>query len=117
MSRTPTYLNLPTPPPWLELSRVPTLKVKRAAGSGLTMRCEVPVTMNFVVANANSKAIPRTKIGAAIYFSTQDLYDFVMKQLSSRQRTYMRAASSIGPTLSAGNSSAPQKDLKGGNTW
>ena len=37
--------------------------------------------MNFVVVNANSKAIPRTKIGAAIYFSTQDLYDFVMKRV------------------------------------
>ena len=42
---------------------------------------KVPVTMNFVVVNAYAKRIPRTKIGASIYFSTQDLYDFVMSQV------------------------------------
>ena len=81
MSRTPIYLNLPAPPSWLELSRVPTLKGKRAAWEWINNEMRVPVTMNFVVVNANSKAIPRTKIGAAIYFSTQDLYDFVMKRV------------------------------------
>lgn len=81
MSRTPIYLNLPAPPSWLELSRVPTLKGKRAAWEWINNEMRVPVTMNFVVVNANSKAIPRTKISAAIYFSTQDLYDFVMKRV------------------------------------
>ena len=41
----------------------------------------VPVTMNFVVVNANAKRIRRTRIGNALYFSTQDLYEFVMTQV------------------------------------
>ena len=61
--------------------RVPTMKGKRAAWEWINNEMNVPVTMNFVVVNANSKAIPRTKIGAALYFSTQDLYDFVMKRV------------------------------------
>ena len=44
-------------------------------------RDESAGTMNFVVTNANAKRIPRTKIGNALYFSTQDLYEFVMKQV------------------------------------
>ena len=81
MARTPTYLNLPPPPPGLELSRVPTLKGKRAACDWINNVMHVPVTMNFVVTNANAKRIRRIKIGAALYFSTQDLYEFVMTQV------------------------------------
>ena len=81
MSRTPTYLNLPPPPDWLELSRVPTLKGKRAAWEWINNEMRVPVTMNFVVTNANAKHIPRRRIGNALYFSTQDLYDFVMSRV------------------------------------
>ena len=81
MSKTPTYYGIPKPPPWLELNRMPTVKGKPAAWDWINNVMKVPVTMNFVVVNANAKRIRRTRIGNALYFSTQDLYEFVMTRV------------------------------------
>ena len=89
---------------------MPTLKGKRAACDWINNVMHVPVTMNFVVTNANAKRIRRKKIGAALYFSTQDLYEFVMTQVVEQTGAYMPTESSAALTLNAGNSPATRRD-------
>ncbi|MBU8819891.1 hypothetical protein KL864_28810 [Mycolicibacterium goodii] len=81
MSRTPVEVK---PPSGLELSHVPTIKGKRAAWEWINNVLGVPMTMNYIVVNTNRRKIRRVMIGGALYFSTQDLFDFVM---SHREQT------------------------------
>lgn len=76
MSRTAT---LP-PPAGVELSRVPTLKGKREAHQWITDVLGVRITYNYFLTECNAKRVPRTKIAGALFFSTADLYEWVMGQ-------------------------------------
>lgn len=60
---------------------MPTIKGRRAAWRWINSVLGVPVTMNYVDVNTNNRRIRRTVIAGAIYFSTQDLYDFVMSHV------------------------------------
>ncbi|BCO43907.1 hypothetical protein MINTM020_47620 [Mycobacterium paraintracellulare] len=66
------------PVPNLKLSKLPTIKGKKAAHAWITGELGVALSLNHVVTAANKKLIPRRIIKGAIYFSTQDLYDWVM---------------------------------------
>lgn len=70
----------PTKPPVpnVELSKLPTIKGKKAAHAWITGELGVQLSLNHVVTAANKKQIPRRIIKGAIYFSTQDLYDWVV---------------------------------------
>lgn len=70
----------PTKPrvPNVELSSLPTIKGKKAAHAWITGELGVQLSLNHVVTAANKKQIPRRIIKGAIYFSTQDLYDWVV---------------------------------------
>ncbi len=70
----------PTKPaiPNLELTNLPTIKGKKAAHAWITGELGVQLSLNHVVTAANKKQIPRRIIKGAIYFSTQDLYDWVV---------------------------------------
>jgi hypothetical protein len=57
---------------------LPTIKGKKAAHAWITEELGVALTLNHVVTAANKRQIPRRIIKGAIYFSTQDLYDWVM---------------------------------------
>lgn len=65
-------------PPGLQLSKLPTIKGKKAAHAWITKELHVQLSLNHVVTAANKKQIPRRIIKGAIYFSTQDLYDWVL---------------------------------------
>jgi hypothetical protein len=83
MSITPWFDDEPpraqlSPPPNLQLSSLPTIKGKKAAHQWITQELGVALSLNHVVTAANKKQIPRRIIKGAIYFSTQDLYDWVM---------------------------------------
>lgn len=60
---------------------MPTIKGRRAAWHWINNVLGVPVSMNYVDVNTNNKRIRRTMIAGAVYFSTQDLYDFVMSHV------------------------------------
>ncbi|WP_244606094.1 hypothetical protein [Mycobacterium attenuatum] len=62
----------------MKLSKLPTIKGKKAAHAWITGELEVQLSLNHVVTAANKKQIPRRIIKGAIYFSTQDLYDWVV---------------------------------------
>jgi hypothetical protein len=66
------------PPPGVELSAVPTIKGKDEAHRWIATVLRVPLRKNLVVTAANSRALPCVKIGGALYFSTQGLFDWVM---------------------------------------
>jgi len=66
-------------PPGLRLSRLPTVKGKKAAHAWIATELGVALSLNHVVTAANKKQIPRRIIKGAIYFSTQDLYDWVVR--------------------------------------
>ncbi|WP_006247733.1 hypothetical protein [Mycolicibacterium tusciae] len=83
MSSAPWFIDAPSqsqvpPPPNLQLSSLPTIKGKKAAHEWITQELGVALSLNHVVTAANKKQIPRRIIKGAIYFSTQDLYDWVM---------------------------------------
>lgn len=65
-------------PPGLQLSKLPTIKGKTAAHAWISKELGVALSLNHVVTAANKKQIPRRIIKGAIYFSTQDLYDWVV---------------------------------------
>jgi hypothetical protein len=73
----PTTMSRPTQPP-IQLSMLPTIKGKKAAHAWIAEELGVALTLNHVVTAANKRQIPRRIIKGAIYFSTQDLYDWVM---------------------------------------
>lgn len=66
------------PPAGLQLSKLPTIKGKKAAHAWIADELGVKLSFNHVVTAANKKQIPRRIIKGAIYFSTQDLYDWVI---------------------------------------
>lgn len=62
----------------MRLSTLPTIKGKKAAHTWITEELGVALSLNHVVTAANKRQIPRRIIKGAIYFSTQDMYDWVM---------------------------------------
>lgn len=70
MSRAPDPKRyIPDPPPWLELSHMPTIKGKVAAHKWITEVMRVPIKFNYVSENVNAHRICRTMIGGSIFFS------------------------------------------------
>lgn len=76
-AQTPTTVQRPVPPP-MQLSTLPTIKGKTAAHAWITEELGVALSLNHVVTAANKRQISRRIIKGAIYFSTQDLFDWVM---------------------------------------
>jgi hypothetical protein len=68
------------PPSGVALSKVPTLKGKRAAHQWITDVLGVRITYNYFLIQCNAQKVPRTKIAGALFFSTTDLYEWVMAQ-------------------------------------
>lgn len=66
------------PPPGVVLSTVPTIRGRAGAHSWLNDVLEVPVRLNYVRAATAKGEIPCTKIGGALIFSTQSLFDWIM---------------------------------------
>ena len=77
----------PDPPAELQLSAAPTLKGKQAAHKWITEEMGVPMTLNYVVTQANQHRIPHTWIGRAMYFSTADLWSWVISHHRSGKET------------------------------
>ncbi|AEV73138.1 hypothetical protein MycrhN_2553 [Mycolicibacterium rhodesiae NBB3] len=69
-----------SPPVGVELSKVPTLKGKHEAHQWITEMLGVRITYNYFLTQCNAKRVPRTKIAGALFFSTADLYEWVMGQ-------------------------------------
>lgn len=65
-------------PEHLKLGKLPTLKGKVAAARWINETLGVGISLNHVVEASNRREIPRTMIRGALYFSTQDLYDWIM---------------------------------------
>lgn len=81
MSRTATV----RPPAGVELSRVPTLKGKHEAHQWITDVLGVRITFNYFLTQCNAQRVPRMKIAGALYFSTADLFEWVMGQGEQQQ--------------------------------
>ncbi|UXA11809.1 hypothetical protein KXD97_28255 [Mycobacterium sp. SMC-8] len=73
--RTPYSL---APPAELALSAAPTLKGKQAAHRWIAEELGVAMTLNYFVTQANQHRVPHHWIGRAMYFSTLDLWHWVM---------------------------------------
>lgn len=72
------------PPKGVELSRLLTVRGRKGAHEWLTTVLGVPVTLNYVRdAATKNKTLPSTRVGGALMFSTQDLFDWAMS-LSER---------------------------------
>jgi hypothetical protein len=68
----------PEPPAELRLSAAPTLKGKQAAHRWITEEMGVAMTLNYFVTQTNQHRVPHTWIGRAMFFSTQDLWQWVI---------------------------------------
>lgn len=68
----------PDPPPDLKLSPAPTLKGKQAAHRWITDKMGVAMTWHYFKSSADKHLVPHTWIGRAMFFSTQDLWNWVM---------------------------------------
>ncbi|RIR68157.1 hypothetical protein [Mycobacteroides abscessus] len=68
---------LPTPPDGVALSQLPTIRGKDAACAWINDTLGVPIRKNMIVEAANARTIPCRKIGGALYFSTQGLFEWV----------------------------------------
>ncbi len=68
----------PEPPPGLTLSAAPTLKGKKAAHDWIANELGVAMTLNYFVTEANKHRVPHHWIGRAMFFSTQDLWNWVL---------------------------------------
>jgi hypothetical protein len=64
----------------LELSERPTIKGKVAAHEWYRDVMGLPITRNEIETRTASKELPSFWIGGALWFSTQDLYNYVMAQ-------------------------------------
>jgi len=73
-------------PTELKLSKLPTIKGKKAAHAWIANELGVPLSLNHVVTAANKKQISRRIIKGAIYFSTADLYDWVVAVAGEAER-------------------------------
>jgi hypothetical protein len=69
---------LPTKPPLgVTLSPLLTIRSRDAAHEWIVHTLGVPLRKNIVIEAANNRTIPCVKIGGALYFSTQSLFDWV----------------------------------------
>lgn len=75
MARTP---NKHQPPPGVVLSTVPTIRGRAGAHAWLNEVLGVPVRLNYVRAATAKGEIPCTKIGGALVFSSQSLFEWTM---------------------------------------
>ncbi|MFA4083451.1 hypothetical protein ONA92_17280 [Mycobacteroides salmoniphilum] len=66
------------PPEGVTLSQLPTIRGKDAACDWINDTLGVPIRKNMIVEAANSRTIPCRKIGGALYFSTQGLFEWVI---------------------------------------
>src|SRR5262245_43459361 len=65
------------PPAGVALSRMPTIRSCISAHEYINEVLGVPLAFNFVRAAARDGELPSRKLGHALYFSTQDLFDWV----------------------------------------
>jgi hypothetical protein len=65
------------PQPPFDLSMLLTIKTIAGAHRYINETFDVPVSFNFVRSAVMSGDIPSERIGRALFFSTQDLYDWV----------------------------------------
>jgi hypothetical protein len=65
------------PPPGVELSTVPTIRGRVAAHRWLSDVLGVPVSLNYVRVAAANGEIACTRMGAAKFYSTQALFDWI----------------------------------------
>lgn len=65
-------------PPEVVLSSVPTIRGRAGAYAWLNDVLGVPVRLNYVRAATAKGEIPCTKLGGALFFSTQALFDWIM---------------------------------------
>jgi hypothetical protein len=66
------------PPSGVALSTLPTIKGKDEAHKWITETLGVPVRKNLVVTATNARKIPCVKIGGALHYSSQGLFDWIM---------------------------------------
>ena len=69
------------PPAGVELSTLPTIRGRDAAHEWIVETLKVPVRRNMIVSAANNRKIGRKlgpHMGGALYFSTQELFDWIM---------------------------------------
>ena len=74
-----------SPPEHIKLDKLPTLRGKPAAAKWINETLGVQISLNHVVEASNARQIPRTLIRGALYFSTQDLFDWVMGFVEEEQ--------------------------------
>ncbi|WP_078292955.1 hypothetical protein [Mycobacterium sp. D16R24] len=67
----------PAPPEGVALSQLPTIRGKDAACEWINDALGVPIRKNMIVEAANARTMPCRKIGGALYFSTQGLFEWV----------------------------------------
>ncbi len=73
MAKTPI-----APPPGVEINRFPTIRSTALAHEFIVYDLRVPLAFNYVRAAAKSGELPSRKMGHARYFSTQDIFDWVV---------------------------------------
>lgn len=94
MSRTPTNLvsstnlvspttvttaqQIPNPPPGLELSPVPNIRMAASAAEWIRANLGIAVTDRYIKVQTEAKQIPYFLIHGVRHYSSQDLYDFIM---------------------------------------
>ncbi|WP_131822131.1 hypothetical protein [Mycobacteroides saopaulense] len=79
MSRTTTpALDIPAPPPGLELSPVPNIKGNFAAARWVRENLNIPMTDRFVRVQTNEGRVRYSLIMGARYYSRRDLYEWIM---------------------------------------
>jgi hypothetical protein len=91
MSRTPApapawwseLSGLPPEPADLNLSDLPTVKGKDGAVCWFRDVLGVPISMNSVIQNTNNRRLASSLLGGAVWYSTRDLWRFVMEQRRS----------------------------------
>lgn len=68
------------PPPGVVLSSVPTIRGRVAAHRWLNDVLGVPVSLNYVRSAAAKDEISCTRMGAAKFYSTRNLFDWIMSR-------------------------------------
>lgn len=71
------------PPPGMELSTLLTIRGREAAHAWLTEKLGATVPLETIRKAASAREIPCTKRGRALYFSTQDLFNWFAANYSS----------------------------------
>jgi hypothetical protein len=83
MARPQPECKIPTPPPGLVLSQLPTLKGTVEAWEWVNKDLGVAFRLNHIVTAAKRRELRSTIIRHAMYFSTQDLFDWVVRVVRS----------------------------------